>query len=244
MPVFSVDKRWPFKQIPVRIYDKSTEKEHSDIQSWVQDFNLQLGYKLLDDAATNPSSWLLLKTGGGKSEQIGYKPGETLVTANKLSSMHHEIMHALGFHHEQYHSQYPWNDKFKWALPPKEKSFLSPKENKRWKTKGDTTNKSWNYLLYQELLGNYKNEFGVDTQLDYRANRIDDPNTDHSESGCDFDALMMYSQSRDAALACEELKDASDKPEWTKRTSGKCQKGEKTLSNDEVIALQRFYPNV
>jgi hypothetical protein len=103
MPVLSPHKLWPNKRVPYEAADP-------EIEQWLLQINAATKLTLLVRRAPADPDYVSAKRGGGKSESIGYIPncGKYKVTADNLFSMQHEILHALGFHHEQLHSKGPW----------------------------------------------------------------------------------------------------------------------------------------
>jgi len=314
MPVVSAHRIWPFPHIPYCIGNDQSTENTKKLEAWVTGFNDQLGYALLKPHAKEASR-LLLKVGGGKSENIGYEAGETLVTGSSAATLHHEILHALGFHHEQYHQLFPWNDAdttwesdattwnhalhAAWAkayatglagrmedllgkaktsdksstslaslgldVAPKKPATLQPKKAHdlsglnldvsivSHKPQGKGTKGSGPVLPLAPKLpdsGLVDSQTtktaaaNVAQQLKARKACVDEPKIEHSDAGADLDAVMMYSEARKAAESCfAGSQGAKHKPVGAnQRNSGKCQLGAKTLSNDEVAALKKYYP--
>lgn len=65
--------------------------------------------KILVPKKGNDRAFLDISKGYAQSESIGYKGGPIQVSAESRRALIHEILHALGFCHEQFHSDFAWS---------------------------------------------------------------------------------------------------------------------------------------
>lgn len=103
MSVYDSTTTWTTGYVP---YDST----NPDINGYLamMDINRAVGYALFKAKATSDADYIELKHGGGNAKAIGKKTGKMKVTAGSYRSFIHELMHILGFRHEQYHTSYPW----------------------------------------------------------------------------------------------------------------------------------------
>lgn len=104
MAVISPHKAWPDSRVPYVADTPETEK-------WLLEINHVIGFPLLVEKGISDSDYLqAVKGARGGSETIGYIKGKGAhgITGAHKATMQHELLHALGFHHEQLHSKGPW----------------------------------------------------------------------------------------------------------------------------------------
>lgn len=104
MAVISPHKAWPDSRVPYVADTRETEK-------WLLEINHVIGFPLLVEKGISDSDYLqAVKGTRGGSETIGYTKGKGAhgITGAHKATMQHELLHALGFHHEQLHAKGPW----------------------------------------------------------------------------------------------------------------------------------------
>jgi len=208
--------RWSTSRIPYIIKDKVSE-----IEPWLLEVNTCLGYKLLVPKESTDQNYIEVDSAAGRSENIGMKVGKQTITALEKFSMQHELLHALGFHHEQYHRDFPWDDGQPQRQPSRSRAAISMYEY------GNLQAGSWNdevfkqlqiqgaiapdrpdqakilLLANDELTEGKKKELAgkryANGQLNGRFYIIHNPDVE-SWGFCDFDSIMMYPECRNAIL--------------------------------------------
>ncbi|MHC4269817.1 MAG: M12 family metallopeptidase [Planctomycetota bacterium] len=103
MSIYDSTTTWTNGYVP---YDSTSP----DINGYLamMDINRAVGYALFRPKTTSDTDYVELKHGGGSAKGIGKSTGKRKVTAGSYRSFLHELMHVLGFRHEQYHTSYPW----------------------------------------------------------------------------------------------------------------------------------------
>jgi hypothetical protein len=257
MSVFIRTGRWPSSRIPYTVKEKAQQ-----IEPWLQELNKCLGYELLVRKENTDQNYILVDSGAGRSETIGFKGGMQTITALEKYSMQHELLHALGFHHEQYHINFPWDDSQPARKPSTMRAAISMYEYEK------LASGSWNDELFKQLkkqgvisperidhaksltLANddltdeKKNELAgkryANGQLNGRFYILNDKNVE-SWGFCDFDSVMMYSECRNAVMGVlgGQTPPAPPTGKAAIQQSGKA--GE-FLSVQDVAAIQHMYP--
>ena len=104
MAVISPHKAWPDSRVP---YVADTP----ETAQWLLEINRVIGFPLLVEKGISDSDFVNATKGArGGSETIGYVKGKGAhgITGSHKATLQHELMHALGFHHEQLHAKGPW----------------------------------------------------------------------------------------------------------------------------------------
>jgi hypothetical protein len=242
MAVLSNSKTWPNGRVPY-------EAENVEIERWLLEINAAVGYPILVPKGVSDSDYIRAQRGNGQSESIGYEKnsGACLITANNKSTMQHELLHALGFHHEQLHKNGPWGafgtkassasridanlltafgkgmldaDAISAEAAAHSKSAVRPGSGRRNSiSAGDKVVVSVN----QEAIDQHKRAYDE---------AVTSNSIEHRDA-CDFDSVMMYPEMTKAAEAVK----LGDKVTKT----GKHPRAP-SLSNGDVNALQYLYP--
>ena len=228
MAVISKTKRWLNSRVPYVVDPASDE-----INKWVIEINKALGYDLLVAKGTSDINYIKVAKGGGKSESIGcLSRGAQTVSANQKRSMQHEILHALGFHHEQLHKGFPWNDD--------DPTISAVNRMFSWK---DQMTTDWNKELWSKLSGGtLGGQFYADNNLMSRVQSLLDANVE-SYDKCDFDSIMMYPDCKkavEAALVTYPTPTINGTA-YVKYGSGQDPKAP-FLSKGDVKAILHMYP--
>lgn len=103
MSIYDSTTTWPTGYVP---YDSTSPDQNGYLA--MMDINRAVGYALFRSKTMMDTDYLELKFGGGNAGLIGRSTGKRRVTAGEYRSFLHELMHVLGFRHEQYHTSYPW----------------------------------------------------------------------------------------------------------------------------------------
>jgi hypothetical protein len=255
MPVISPHKLWPYSRVP---YVAQTP----EIESWLLEINSAIGFPLLVSKGISDVDYIAASTGSGKSESIGYvkNVGKYTITASKKFSMQHELMHALGFHHEQLHKGGPWGafatkassaekidkellkiwganmlpegSKPKASESPTLAKTASTTDGIAKKTSDGETHKRRMSIGGGEKLVMDINKEAIEQHKRAYKEAIEDNNIEHWKS-CDFDSVMMYGEMRKAVESLPAFKD--------KAIGSKKHPKAECLSNLDVQALQTFY---
>jgi hypothetical protein len=219
MSVILKGRRWPRSRVPYFINGGTLEHD-----AWFDEVNRALQFPLLVQRTFGDSSVLQLNVGGpSKSEQIGWSGNATqVIGGTDKQTVVHELLHALGFRHEQLHKGFPWDDN-----DPK---LTSVDRMYAYKTKIKGAS---NRLLFEKIMGRMP-EFFADNNLSSRLEAILDTNNEHWAQ-CDLDSVMMYSNFRSAVIA------ANLTHSLAVTQSGKSAACN-VLSNLDVDALRYMYP--
>ena len=242
MPVFvGPNLRWPNARIPYEV-----QGDQPYLQRGIQEINKCVGYHILVDKHADDAAYIKVSDGGGRADTIGYLGAQVHgITGYSEFVILHETMHVLGFLHEHYHRDYPWDDT-KPQRPPvatfKTRDGMYSYEalvNGVKRIAGSP----WNLALYDELKkpSAYKNSFGADFQLSCRhAARSDGLISHHLH--CDLDSVMMYSESRAAYRATRAANITPPGGGGNVQASGNV--GQlNILSTEDVAALRSIYPD-
>lgn len=90
----------------------SSRERGLPVETWFQEVNAAIGFALLVPKQQDDLSFVELTVGAySKSEEIGCKGnGKQTIGGSKKFTVIHELLHALGFMHEQLHRNLPWDD--------------------------------------------------------------------------------------------------------------------------------------
>lgn len=173
------EKMWP-KNTSIQYRIKLDEgKQKTDVESWIKYFN----------EAISKSVTLLTPIASEKEEDVmkleiphlvfhytksvGHcpigKPAKGFSTCEFFDkrTFYHELMHGLGFAHEQYHYAYPWDRHNPLILNEASlKRFQSAGELNTLYIEDQLRENTPNYRLYQKLKKGYNNDAqGADAQI-------------------------------------------------------------------------------
>ena len=232
MSVITVNKRWQVSKIPYTI-----EPYNVNVETWLQEINAAVGYDILTWKHPNDNDYVKATygEGSGSSETIGKKGGVQTIGGDNVHTMIHEMLHALGFFHEQLHKKYPWDDN-----DPKFKKFSRFLDyNRKIKTRH-------NIALFKAIedgsgIMHMGKTFYANNNLLSRLERVKDQNTEH-RGKCDLDSVMMYEA---FATAVDDLDPLDQMPgsQQFYHHSGIAARSN-NLSNDDVATLRYMFPNV
>jgi hypothetical protein len=249
MSVLYAGKRWIGGSIPYVV-----DPPNETLESWLQNINLTVKRQVLV-RRTAEVDYLSVSHGGGNSEEIGRKGGRQAVTGSTEFVIHHEILHAIGFAHEQLHRDFPWDD----TDPDLDRTTLlndlrysfnrgkvrrvqNPKTLEYSVVKGQRLRmkQEWNLELYKQIVQTVHEQY-ADSNLRMRFLTVTDPDVTHLNR-CDFDSVMMYIPMR------EVVENVSPRVPfgggaYTMRRSGFPPES-RTLSSDDVAGILHLYPNL
>jgi hypothetical protein len=126
MPVIKRNQWWPNSRVPYTFkegpYGAFTLQEVEAIKGYIGEINKAVGYELLEprlDSDPNYIEVVKAQNGSGFSQEKGYvgKGKQMVYVPNVKDVVQHEILHALGFYHEQQHRDYPWSHEFLKTAP-------------------------------------------------------------------------------------------------------------------------------
>lgn len=229
MPVVNINNLWSDSRVPI-VYDASLRKQ---TEPWIQEVNEAVGYELMVEKEDSDTSWIKVVPGKGRSEQIGCAgKGEQTISGQDQFSMQHELMHALGFHHEQLHEDYAWDDSDENITAKAIAAII--KGNGMVSVKKYLKPDTYNMTLYLAIAKGMKNELAADANLlsRYKSIRDKDKLVKHLDP-CDYSSIMMYPQLRDAAQSLPKLAPGK------KLVKGKM--ASTNLSESDVKALLTLY---
>jgi hypothetical protein len=254
MSVFIRAGRWPSSRIPYTIREKAQL-----IEPWLQEVNTCLGYALLVTKENTDQNYILVDSGAGRSENIGFKGGMQTITAMDKEQMQHELFHALGFHHEQYHRDFPWDDTSPKRPPETRRSAINFYEYQNLEPG------SWNEKVFKQLgrqgataPGRLKQDIAgsdrltseqilelqgkryANGQLNGRFYTLNDTNVE-SWGYCDFDSVMMYPECRNAVMGVLSGQSPPAHPVG-KAANQRSGKAAEFLSVQDVAAIKHMYP--
>lgn len=221
-------KRWATK-VPYTI----TADIKDVAKNSIAEINEAIGFELLVQKASTDTAFLKIKTvaeSAASSKYIGYRNQAIDVIANNQEAMIHELLHALGFGHEQYHKDYPWADGGKTWNYTIADSFDS-KAQAAYEKSGIGTNDT----LFTKLVATGYTKMQATGQLIYRHTYLKDNNYE-SLSSCDADSVMMYPPMK-AAVESAQITTS------TYKETGKFKSG-KSLSVGDKSALVAMYAHL
>lgn len=221
-------KRWKTK-VPYTI----TTDIQNIAKNSIAEINEAVGFDLLVEKASTDTAYLKIKTVAeavGSSKSIGYRNEAIGVTANTQETMIHELLHALGFGHEQYHKDYPWADGNKTWNYTIADSF-DPRTQAAYEKSGIGTNDT----LFAKIVATGYNKMQATGQLIYRHTYLADNNFE-SIDNCDADSVMMYPPMKSAVESAQITTTSYNE-------TGKFKAG-KSLSRGDQAALVAMYRNL
>jgi hypothetical protein len=225
MSVFLRTNRWAASRVPYVIANDAS----GDAEKWFGELNACIGFGLLVPKQPVDVNYVELTIGAdSRSEAIGCRHGgKQTIGGTKKFTVIHELLHALGFKHEQLHQGFPWDD----TDPTRQKV------NRLFSYEGKMQSLQ-NKNLYAEILNQAKSTvFYADNNLTSRLEAMLDANTEHWGK-CDLDSVMMYPVFKRALLACQ-MTSAPQAPDVVASgISPHCD----VLSNQDVAALRYMYP--
>lgn len=239
MSVFLKIKRWPSSRVPYVIQANGG----LPVETWFQEVNAAIGFALLVPKQHDDLSFVELTVGGYSiSEDIGCKGNgkQTIGGSNKFTIIH-ELLHALGFKHEQLHRNLPWDDD-----DPK----TVPSGNLKFRINGgkSLSQISIHYEDYIKTINNRRlfdaikiaymgRGFSVEANLLSRVLAITDQMTEHW-GYCDLDSNMMYAQFKTGLTSLNQATPGGLTGIGSSGINAHCD----VLSNQDVAALKFMYP--
>jgi hypothetical protein len=235
MPVFvGPNLRWPNARIPYEV-----QGIQPYLQRGIQEINKCLAYHIFVDRHPTDAAYMTVAHGGGNAQNIGYRGLQVhAITGGGEATIIHEALHVLGFLHEQYHRDYPWDDNV--PVRPPVADFKT--RDGMFSYQRRIAASAWNTALYAELVRPqaYKTSFGADFQLSCRHGARSDQAVSH-HLHCDLDSVMMYSESRAAYLA---VQGRIPPPGGGANVLASGKVGPlNILSTEDVAALRSIYPD-
>jgi hypothetical protein len=106
MAVISGDRLW---KCPVPYVFHANAREL--VLEAIPEINAAAGRRILFEVAPKhaPEAHLHISKANAQSESIGFIVQQIKVSAESKRALIHEILHALGFHHEQFHRRFAWH---------------------------------------------------------------------------------------------------------------------------------------
>lgn len=237
MAVFFTIGKWPRSHIPC-----DNPGNDNTIAEAIQEFNRAVGYHILVDRIPTDTAYISITHGPGNANAIGRTGNHAhAITGNTRPMVIHEIMHVLGFLHEQYHRYYPWDDSHPLRAPAADFTARNGMYSYGAVIGGST---AWNQAFYNSLLARYHLDFRVSNQLDCRHAAIWDARIRRSHF-CDLNSVMMYPDSRDAYIQTNAALGAAAQPYNPPRIVGSPpapNASPNSLSLFDVRTIRLFYP--
>jgi hypothetical protein len=107
MAVINANRVWT-KFVPYLVNKGVDARFRNVIETSIAHINTSAGIRILVPLKGSDMDFLDISSGHEKSESIGYQRGPIIVKATSKRSLIHEILHALGFCHEQLHPNFAW----------------------------------------------------------------------------------------------------------------------------------------
>lgn len=221
MSVIVRHNRWANSRVPYVI-----TPENPQVEGWFREVNVAVGFPLLArKLATDINHVELIIGGASKSEVIGCKgAGMQKIGGTSKHTVLHELLHAIGFKHEQLHRKLPWDDTDPRRTKVNRYAGFAPERG--FKTEG-------NRKLFEAITVTV-NEFYASNNLWSRLEAVMDPQTEHW-GDCDLNSVMCYP---DFVTALTRA--GMDRSPGVTRSGmhPACD----TLSNQDAQALRYMYP--
>ncbi len=179
MPVIEKNKKWR-THVP---YQNQTN--YPAVAAAIEAINAAVEWELLRPR-TDETDYLLLKSGGHHHSAVGRQGGKQDVAVSDCRfTAVHEIMHGLGFHHEEKHAGFPWKGSTEnWSNFNVEK--LDP----------------WDRKIFDSLKKK-SSDFGARAKIkDFKASASS--TTMQSLGKCDIHSVMMYRFLREAVECAQK----------------------------------------
>jgi len=190
-----------WSQIPVRIQKCTDDKLRGLFADAVAELNGLIGYTVVQETESDEGIKVVRVTGQGssRSQTTGYNTdptknridvnlnrtkgdyGEKSVSENKFVIIH-ELLHALGFEHEQFHKRYPWDDT---ELPVTSALDQDDAVYAKLRVPG-------NQKIFNELKTAYNSGFVPVQYLASRRKNLSDTKLETNWNNCDTNSIMMY----------------------------------------------------
>ena len=204
MAIFS-GPRWPNKSIPYVV----TQGDPATVTAWIRRLNTRLGRTLfipnLSIYAGLPSvpgnAYVSIRYIPGSPESagvVGYQgDNEHHVTCADESRLIHELLHVLGFQHEQYQAKYGWINQHQWPNVPANYNFALALNS-------NPTTQLWNEVLCY-CINNKGGAGGTDGMSEFMKwqNKQNRPWVQGNR--CDIWSAMMYKTCREAVVYMRRL---------------------------------------
>jgi hypothetical protein len=226
--------RWPNARIP---YEVQGIQPH--LHNGIQEINRCLGYHIFVDRLPGDAAYMTVGDGRGNAQNIGYRGVHVhAITGSREFVIIHEAMHVLGFLHEQYHHDYPWDDN----VPRRAAAADFKTRASMFSYAKRIAGSAWNTALYAELIkpAAYSTAFGADFQLDCRHAACSDAAVTHYLA-CDLSSVMMYPVSSAAYQAACRI---AQPPGGGGNIQASGNVGHlNVLSTEDLAALRAIYPD-
>ncbi len=207
MAIFS-GTRWPDQAIPYVV----TQGQRQTVITWINRLNSRFGRTIfiphlsifagLSSVPANAYvSIRYIPMAPESAGVVGYQgPNEHRVTCADEARLIHELLHVLGFQHEQYHAKYGWiNQRGQWPNVPANYNFALALNS-------NPTKRLWNEVLCYCV--NHEGGVGATdgmTEFMKWQNKQNIPWVQGNAAGCDIWSAMMYRTCREAALYMRQL---------------------------------------
>jgi hypothetical protein len=206
MSVFTAEeeKMWPYRQSIRYTVTVKDGKRGEDVNDWINQLNKKIGFALIDGLIVGSAKKQIVDQmeahfhfiyNAKQGDCLIGKPtkGERVCSFYDKRTFYHELMHGLGFAHEQYHFLYPW-DRTDPSIPNQQALTKWSNVSNSYYFADNVTKDKQNEKTLKQLEKNYGGNGTADAQLNKLYEGLMSGKWLYTKS-IDPNSIMMYHES-------------------------------------------------